>query len=312
MESLRSLAASSRFADLPDAARKSVETKLKETEQQYHAKRLELNDLVYKLVDSEFWDSALSWPGLDADGKDKKADVKGKGRETGQGPSWDESTPTHSGAEERFKELRVVVWQVRDQVKELYRLMDELRGAPTEPPDNAEKSIEADANRRPMKRRRTGDLTSSIPDEQLEDINDKLDTLDGRLTDLENTMIQFDNEVVTELDRRMEERFQELNLATTGGDADDRMAVDGPSNSDPGQDGAPSQKKSATQRVELIEQDVLKVGEEIYQLALEIAAIIEGARKTDAEVTRLSQENEELRNRVTAVSVFSSLSTPTS
>jgi hypothetical protein len=311
LESLRSLAASRQYVNLSDHARKNMEIKLAETEQRWNTKRLELNDLVYKLVDSEFWDAALAWPGLSGEPKDRKVDIKGKGRESEGRLLWSGHEAKEAQAEERFKELRVIVWQVRDKVTELYEMMDELKGVPADPPNFNGKEKDTGGSGRPTKRRRTSDLTSSIPEDELEGINDKLIALDGRVADLENTMTQFDNEVLTELDRRMEERFQELSLGPSGGDTDDRMVVDGPSTSlDTGQTTATGEGRrntSIAERVQLIENDILGIGEEISTIALEIADIITKAKQTDEEVTRLKEENEALRGRVETVSLFSTL-----
>lgn len=339
LTSLRSLLASRQYANLSDTAREKLEKQVKETEDRFSAKKAELNQLVYKLVDSEFWDAAMSWPGLG----DAASDPKGKGKEREKDFRWEGSDANETAAETRFRELRTVVWQVRDGVDELYKIVGELRGS---------SSVDDDGGR-PSKKRRLSDSlvtddsmtlisTSSssetpkrptaahalsfsdisgtkilpMPPVELETITDKLTALDGRVADLENNMVQFDHEMLSELELRMEERLQDLSLNARGDEGEDdsdMMAVDGePSGGlDTGQGAVGNQRRSTlADKLKAVEAELERAGDDISALAVEMAEIITNAKSAQEEIDQLKSENAEMRERIASVSVSSLATRP--
>lgn len=312
---LKSLLTSRQYASLSEAAREKLEKQIKATEERHTEKRLELNDLVYKLVDSDFWDASMTWPGIDEDMV--KADKKGKGKE--REPRWDRQELRESSAEGRFKELRTVVWQVRDGVNDLYKIVGELRSNP---------GIEG---QRPAKRRRMDESftvdepvvsipasTSTLatqpspsshllsfakslptPPMDFDSIINRLTRIDDRVSDLENTMVQLDSEALNELETRMEERLQELSLGGNG--SEDKMTVDGEA-PDTGQEKAGERKLTIVERMRDVEREIDHAGLDISGLAVEIAEIITKAQATDDEVVKLKKENEEMKGRIAVVS----------
>lgn len=334
LTSLRTLANSKHYVNLSEAARERMERKLKEAEEHVTAKKAELNRCVYKLVDNDFWDAPLRWQGLEDEAKGK-VDAKGKRKE--KEPSWDSKEST---AEQRSSELRAIVWQVRDSVAELYKMMDEVRGmsssvsihnAPTG-------DQEGGGDKRPTKRRRvfnaraedsisaepssaptstapaTAYVTSTsgptvlpMPPQEVEDIMGRIADLDERVVDLENTMVQFDSDVLNELELRMEERFREMSVDGLGLNPDSSMDVDKPSGADTGQnegEAVPQKPRTLGERLQGVEHEVQKAGEEIYQLAVEIGEIIKSSQTQESEVAKLRKENEELRARIVVVRSF--------
>lgn len=328
VSSLRAVANSQRYGNLSDSAREKMEKKIKEAEERVAQKRTELNTCVYKLVDSDFWDAPLSWQAL---GADPRLDLKGKGKETE--PSW---LARETPAEERFRELRTVVWQVRDGVSELYKMMGEIRGASSSATISTTSTDEQKTGEatRPNKRRRTSDAgvedmsstthssslaipdTSAAPSQQssysaplappaeVEAIMDSLNDLDGRVADLENTMVQFDADILSELERRMEERFNEITVSGTKTPLNEVMDVDGPEAEVPAQtegEDTPPRPRTMLQRLEDVEGEVQKAGNDIAYIAEEIASIIQQSKSQESEVEKLTKENAELKDRIFAM-----------
>ena len=111
-------------------------------------------------------------------------------------------------------------------------------------------------------------------------------------------MVQFDAEVLNELEQRMEERFQELNFMED--DGEERMEVD-EEPTDTGQGHGGQRKQTVAQRLRRVEKEIDRAGQDISGIAIEIAEIITKAQATDDEVSKLKRENEEMKGRITAV-----------
>ena len=310
LSQLKSLLASRKYVNLSDVVKEKLEKQVKVAEDRHAEKRLELNDIVYKLVDSEFWDASLTWPGVDENAA--QADSKGKGKDVE--PGWGGRESRESKAEERFGELRAVVWQVRSGVADLYKIVGELQGytgtkgsRPPKRPRLDESMVDAVStilNHSPS----TSTLTSTThsfattvpspaPPVELDSINDRLTAIDDRVSDLENTMVQFDSETLNELEHRMQERFHAFNLM----EGDERMEIDG----EPDNSGQHEQRKqTVTQRMQHVEKEIDRAGQDISGLAIEIAEIITRAQASDDEVAKLKQENAEMRDRIVTVRLY--------
>lgn len=330
LSSLRALANSEKYGNLSDSAREKMFKRVKDAEERVAQKKSELNACVYKLVDNDFWDLPLSWKAL-------RGEPKGKGKE--KEPVWDAK---ETEAEERFTELRTVVWQVRDGVSELYKMMGDVRSASSSASGACLSADDqtTDDDKRPTKRRRTSDArvedatsiarsstlatspaapapsvptpdpalpashAPAVPPQEVDEIMDRLYALDDRVADLENNMVQFDSEVIEELDRRNEDRFRAMCFGGVDAAPEETMDVDqtqGAGSEQPEGEGTPQKPRTLLQRLKDVEQDVQGAGREIYEIAVEIAQVIQQSRSQATEVERLTKENEELKTRVAEV-----------
>lgn len=330
LTSLRALANSRNYASLSEVARGRLEKQTADTEHTFNAKKQELNSLVFKLVDSDFWPVPPVHPDFHEKGEDARQKT----------------------AEDRFQELRTTVWTLGEGVKELSDAVRTVKNAQTIPTSISSSSTQdAGGEQRLGKRRRLSDAdgqpqavavpttpappqapqpttattpqipaasheppqTASKPSRstrtapavssaEIDSVKDKLEELEGQLNDLENSMVQFNDEILTELESRiddkLEDKLKKLNLSDIFPDAaqrGDAMEVDGP-------DGVQSAPVTTKTRIQKLETEVIQVGKDIDGLVQKLVEIVTGAQEAKQRIEWLTKENTELKTRIIEVS----------
>jgi hypothetical protein len=287
---LRRMLNSKQMRDFSEESRRRVEKQLDEAKAALKLKKDELNSIVLSLVDSDFWPVP---------------------------PRLEDMTISNL-SEEKFKEVRLTVWELKDKVKELSETVRNQRihavsvlkdsskpnsrlSTPTLPPNHT--TLMQVDEPRPAKRRRLSEdkerpvegfvHIDSLSSSALEALDERLISLEGRLADMENEMVQFDHDV----EDRIEERLANLNInpASTPG-----QSVNQTETLDTGQVSQDIQTK-----LRELEAGFTQAGSEIEEVAGEIASIITQMTAIDGETARLMAENEMMKQQIIVVSMFS-------
>ncbi|THG99220.1 hypothetical protein EW026_g3090 [Hermanssonia centrifuga] len=244
---------------------------LTDSERQWEAKKQELNSIVYRMIDSEFWPVVPQ-------------------------------TPDMVSPEERFRDLRTTVWELKGQAQELYEMMRTVKARGPSPVSAHPIKEHQDSEQPPAKRRRVSESTEtklpilppaqpdSVISKELDALGDRFNALDVRLSDLENDMVQYDNEMFAELDERIEEKLAASSIPSSTGPEGDSAA---PETIDTGQ--------TMATRLQELEMDLAGAGKDIEEVAKEIGSIIKHAGEADAEIDKLRKENEAMRKQIVAL-----------
>lgn len=275
----------SRNLENNDHMKSRMTKQIEDIEPKFNAKKEELNALVYSLVEQDFWPIPPQLP---------------------SGPS------THT-SDEKLKEVRAVVWQVKDQVAELAEQLQKRRAdesatilAPTS--IRQASSVENDnasANEaRPAKRRRMSDSEPTLDErpsisrgsrrKELEGVQSHIEELENRLFDIENNSVQFSNDLQLEIDDRIEDKLLSLNLSGSPGGT---MQQIGTNVLDTGQVTDPIYERLGELKAEFD-----RAGDDIKYVADVVADIIKKQQAAEAENQRLTDENKELKQNVSIVS----------
>lgn len=115
-----------------------------------------------------------------------------------------------------------------------------------------------------------------------------IDKIESRINELENQMVQYDNDVVTTIDEKIDEKLAELNL--------------GPKATDPPAESSQDTPEVMSQTMQLLQANVDSVGKDIEDLVLEVAAIITRTDETNTVVVALKAENEAMTKQIAVVS----------
>lgn len=274
---------SKRLVDISEETRERLSKQLAELEAQWDKKRLELNSAVFRLIDAEYW-PVVSQP-------------------------LDPMSP-----DERFRAMRETVWELRDKVKELSETMkqvnERLEASKPVPPPTA--STVAEAGGPPLKRRKVsvpeeeGEVPStaepssstsvpvhaSLDAEQLNTITEQFASLETRVEDLENELIQTDRNVLEQLEEKLEERLGQLNLR-------DGQSAEG---SGARAEAPPDTGQQDAKQLAALQTIVSGVSNDIEELAGEVANMISNSGGIEDQVQRLTKENEEMRKQIAKVS----------
>ncbi|OBZ69181.1 ATP-dependent rRNA helicase SPB4 [Grifola frondosa] len=195
-------------------------------------------------------------------------------------------------AEEGAQEIRTIVTNLRRDVNELYDILGKINAQATSSVPNDQKPIpsldEYNNSNHPAKRQRmsiSGDAlvdenpaVSGPRSEELNELLDRLTALEDQLSDLQNDMVQFDNDLLTEVDDRIQTRIDEVRLSG-------ESSKSGPSSAD----------------LRRLEQELNVTGNQLGELAMEVANLISQTSEHELENTRLREENDRLKQHYHSV-----------
>ncbi|KAI0341771.1 hypothetical protein BDW22DRAFT_1485224 [Trametopsis cervina] len=276
--SLRRLVNSRQRLDLSTETKGRMVKQITEAEARLKAKREELNTFVYRLIDSDFWPIPPRPLSGDADHIETQ--------------------------EEKFREVRVTVLALRDQVKELSASLLN-QGTPVEvaerkPSPKVPMPVHSDQDNdgmvvddpRPTKRRRLSEepqrpaesnVQPSASQADLDALSDRLSAMETKIADLENDMVQYDQELSANVDDRLEEKLAALELSRP---ADPQVI-------DTGQISEETQVK-----LRALESEFELAGKDIEEMAKEVGGIIRHLNEVDDATARFKAENESIKQEV--------------
>ena len=270
---------SQRYSEISEQSRAGLAAQLSVLESQWDAKKKELNSALYRLIDADFWPVASPPAGL---------------------------TP----AEDKFRDLRVTVWELRDNVQELYRLVQTRSEAARSLTPVTVSSVTVTNDQPPAKRRRltedesqkqekstpqvpdiasappqsTSPVQSVIPPQELDHIRERYDDLEHRINNLENDMVQYDNDLLMQVEEHMESKFAALHLQ--------------PSTSS---EGSLDTGQALAEKLQLLQHDIDSVGDDMSALVGEVASLITSSEEMGKEIQALKEEKESMQTRITTV-----------
>lgn len=282
ISALRQLRDAPRATEMSRATLFRIGKQMRDAESSLVAKKEELNGMVYRLVDSDFWPVP---PRLPIDNTNRP---------------------------EEFQDVRINVLALKDRVKELSDLVQNhtLHATsvlgdsaktnlslppPTLPVQQAD-AMEIDGPR-PTKRRRLSPTETASPvqtvqtpaqlsdlahKKEVESLSDRLAQLEYKLSDIENAMVQFDQDLSASLEEQIEEKLASM-------DQSSGLAVDGRIMED------------VRQRLRQLDANFEQAGHEIEEVAKEVGSLITHTNELDDDIARLKAENEFMKQKITAV-----------
>lgn len=295
VQGYRQMNNSKRLIDISEQTKARLNTQLTDLETQWNGKKDELNKAVFRLIDTDYWPVAQQIP--------------------------DTSSP-----EERFRDLRVTVWELRDNVKKLFEMLkaanvransttptvvgDDI-AASEEPPTKRRKVAENEAVKiqhtpaPPPAIPPAPPVTSSVPpaaapslpppalsSDELTAVKSRFSELETRLDDLENSMVQVDNDLLMQLDDRIEEKLAEASARTAAAAAAQPPVQ--PSPADTGQD-------VVNGKLAELQTYTKNLGSDVEDLAKEVAGLINKTDDTNLEIEKLKAENETMKKQIAVV-----------
>lgn len=272
MQSYQRVVQSWRFVDVSEEEKSRLKTQLTALETQFDLKKKDLNAVTQRLIESEFW------PVLP---KDVGVGVRGS------------------------------VEELQGQVKGIYEAIEKLQSmrlsssgsGSADPPMSSTPTEEAD---RPGKRRRltNGDTemnTTPTPAkeqvqhpalaEDLDQLKDRVLGLEDKLSDMQNELVQYDHTMLLSLQEEMDAKFEQYDSAPRSS-----LPV-----SAPPAPIVPATPQDTTKITEL-DMKLSNAGDEITFIANEVAQLIKRNSSRDDEMNVLSDENKQLKTRITLVS----------
>ncbi|KAI0693286.1 hypothetical protein BC835DRAFT_1354408 [Cytidiella melzeri] len=278
---LRRIDQSRHMAEFSVETKRRLEKQREDTEARLMARREELNSVVWRLVDDDFWPVP---PRLPSEG---------------------------NSSEEKFKEVRLTVWDLKDKVNQLSELIQhQAAHGPSVPNDTVQPkprlstlalpsqtpdAMEVDEPR-PTKRRRLSDeqLPVVVPrasDSSKKDLDvllDRLVILEGKISEIENEMVQYDQDLSVTVEEKIEDKLANMHLPS-------RLRLDNQGNMiDTGQPSSEVQSK-----LRELEAGFEQAGREIEEVATEVASILSHLANVDHETVRLAAENESMKQQLT-------------
>ena len=273
IEAFKRMMDSPRYAEISEQTKENMTRQLTELESQGEMKKTELNSIFYRLLDSDFWP------------------VSHKAPET-------------SSSDERFRDLRVLVWDLRDNVAQIQAMMKHNVSASSATTSGELTSDDLPAVKRPrvsdmdvdeVKKPSTPSLPPDNPvvpairpmklsDVDFSELYERFDKIDSRLSDLENSMVQFDNEMLVqmqdEVETQLDEKFSTLKLNPSAAAA---------TGQDLGED-----NKKLWDAIASLDRDVT----ELSQLS---GSLHHQSTTTQEEIAHLRTENASLKERIASV-----------
>lgn len=262
--SFQRLINSSFYDDVSEEQKSRLDSELQDIQNQREAKKKELNDLVFRLRDMDFW-PALPRPEGSLLTQEHQLTIR-----------------------ENINDLKRSVQELHDQLKTLNTPGTSHQGTTAEHPEAP-----------PLKRRRlsVNEKTppkAPSPDTQksVTEMEDRLMTLELRISEMENNLVENQSTIYEELDSRMIERLED-------------MAVPQAKDPTPPSPPAPIPLSPQTlERLKGIEANLDQTGTEIVTIAEEIAELIVRGNTYEREVADLRNENAKLKEKITHVSTY--------
>ncbi|KAI0093576.1 hypothetical protein BDY19DRAFT_1044921 [Irpex rosettiformis] len=295
IDSLKRVTRSQKLGEFSDETQRRLKKQLEDAEARLSATQVELRACTYRLVDSDFWPV----------------------------PARPLTDTTHTQwSDEAFKELRISIMDLKHKVKEMEEVKLRLiKQGTAVSKDNVKANSSASGSAvpakqpepmevdepRPTKRRRTSEerdqpvqsaqhaavassisQTDFVPSKDFDVLLDRLITLEGKLSDVENEMFQFDHNISVAVDDRLEEKFGDLNIRTGSGS----MGSNG--------DSGPIDTGQLTAKFHDFEVEFEQATGEIKELADTMAGMITNISRTQEEISLLMAENEMMKKTMIA------------
>lgn len=240
-----------------------------------NAKKDELKALLHRIIEADFWGATANSP-----------------------PKFDDFR----------EEVQNIVAGLSKNMEKLHEQYEELRtkglaslaGEPMDV-DTSTQSHEGP----PVKRRRLSiDGTVSIPNgddiqrdgvqhRNAHDLDERLKEVEERITELEISGIERDNNLLDEVEDIVRHRIDEEQR---------RLKLDAPASKEPTDPTPQPPPVLLDPRIERIEKELKKTGNEVEELAIEVAGLITHMAQREEEHAQMAKVNQELRDRVAAVS----------
>ncbi|KAF9820138.1 hypothetical protein IEO21_01571 [Rhodonia placenta] len=270
LESMQRLSRSVRFDEVLEEDKARMDARISSLTSQCDAKKTELNRMLVRLTDADFWPVGQKMPPTLEDG--------------------------HAAMQTTINELK-------KSLASLYKLIEDTRADFAKSRETqATAFTDSEGNQttepRAAKRRRlsSGDDTlvededrkrAMVTAAEVDELRGKLLEVERQLADVQNEMVQHDNELLQEIEDLVHSRLEDI-----PGSASTSRGGRAPDN-DP--------KKQRDNVLDHIRRDLDSTGNDILSLAQEVAGLIKQMNAKDQEQTNLRLENEQLKQRVEAL-----------
>lgn len=267
---MQRLSRSVRFDEVLEEDKARMDARISSLTSQCDAKKTELNRMLVRLTDADFWPVGQKMPPTLEDG--------------------------HAAMQTTINELK-------KSLASLYKLIEDTRADFAKSRETqATAFTDSEGNQttepRAAKRRRlsSGDDTlvededrkrAMVTAAEVDELRGKLLEVERQLADVQNEMVQHDNELLQEIEDLVHSRLEDI-----PGSASTSRGGRAPDN-DP--------KKQRDNVLDHIRRDLDSTGNDILSLAQEVAGLIKQMNAKDQEQTNLRLENEQLKQRVEAV-----------
>ena len=278
MEKYQRLIRSARYSSISDEVQERLNAQLSDANGRLNAKKEELNSLLPRLVEADFWGATVNSP---------------------------------PKLEEFRKEVQDIVTTLSKNMEKLHEQYEELRKKGLA--SLARESMDIDGSTQahegpPAKRRRLSiGETISMPNSDniqrdgahhgdTHDLDERLKDMEERVAELEISGIERDNNLLDEVEDIVRHRIDEEQR---------RAKLDVPGPSTPKESGVPAPQPPTQlldSKIQQIEADLKKTGNEVEEVAGEVASLITQMAQREAKHEEMAKANEELRERVAAVS----------
>lgn len=277
MEKYQRLIRSARYSSIPDEDQERLTAQLSDVNARLNAKKDELNSLLPRLIEADFWGATVNSP---------------------------------PRLEEFRKEVQDIVASLSKNMEKLHEQYEELRtrglASLAEKPMDIDGSTQAHEGPPTKRRRLSVGGTTSVPNddnvqrdgiqqENAHDLEERLKDVEERITELEISGIERDNNLLDEVEDIVRHRIDEEQR---------RAKLNPPAPKEPAASGRQPQPQPQLldPRIEQIERELKKTGNEVEELAFEVAGLITQMAQREQKHVEMAKANEELRERVAAVS----------
>ncbi|CAL1705035.1 unnamed protein product [Somion occarium] len=276
LQSYQRLASLWRFSEVSPDERAKFDSQITALEHKCEAKKKELNAIVFRLVDTDFWPVVPN---------------------------------AGDNASLQKQEIQANIQQLRNNIQELYgilRAVDSKNAVPPLPVKQEPEDVHPAKRPRLMRPQSPVPFppmpsSSSIPSssstltsglsqldlKEVEAVKEHLLKLEERLCDLEDNMVHHDNDLFMEMEDKINMKIEELETPN--------LIPNRSSKSDSGVAGLTSY---ASEKLHTLEHGLHKTEEEVGVVIEEVANIISGSNETQANLDALRQENAQLREQV--------------
>ncbi|KZT26453.1 hypothetical protein NEOLEDRAFT_1147134 [Neolentinus lepideus HHB14362 ss-1] len=246
-----------RFSSLPDEDKGRLRSQVTEARDRCATKKAELNELIKSLINTDYWPVPKDNSGLE-------------------------------NVRKEVRELKELCANVRKDMMEVIAKQAEINLATATATaarhNDSAMDVDDDGTRSKGKRRRLSDSGRATNDRSIgvpRRIQEQIEWLEERLGELENVLIQRDAEVLEELDSRVEARLEEMKQLQSESSEKERVQT----------------HEAYGNQIENLEKNLNTIGNEVGQMAVEIAALITESEDSKKERDILRRENEEWKRK---------------
>ncbi|KAH9951893.1 hypothetical protein B0H21DRAFT_705064 [Amylocystis lapponica] len=281
LQSYQRLTQSRRFVEIPEEARVQMDAQSADVMRQCEEKKQALNAIVAQLTGADVWPAEpLGQRILDGSPAEMKASI----------------IELKANVQHIFDALRKAAPTVGSDTKLVDTMDPQL--SPHQGPPAKRRRLSPALNQLSLAVS-SGDK-AQLGSNALDEVMDLLRKFESRLSDLENDMIQHDNDLLEEVEGRIQNKLEGLQ-------SDHSLPL--LSSSEPGgqiqavvaAEQQPALDVPQGRKLEEFRQEVDTLGEQVGELAQEVANLILEMRAKDEEAQRLRQDNELLMQEVDAL-----------